>query len=63
MAMLQLQAWLMVPVTIFCAIRAWRDFALGNITWGIVSLVVVVAAITAISIPMPTHAVEIDLTR
>ncbi len=63
MLVLQLQAWLMIAVTIFCAVRAYHDFANGNIIWGVISLLVTVAALIAIVIPIPTHAVKIDLSR
>ena len=53
----------MIVVTVFCAVRTFRDFASGNIAWGIISLLVTVAAVIAISVPIPTHAVKIDLPR
>ena len=53
----------MIVVTIFCAVRTFRDFASGNIVWGIVSLLVTIAAVIGLSVPIPTHAVKIDLPR
>ena len=57
------QGWLMIVVTVFCGVRTYRDFAAGNVTWGVISLLVTIAAIVAITIPIPTHAVKIDLPR
>ena len=63
MAMIQIQGWLMIVVTIFCGVRTYRDFASGNVTWGTISLVVTIGALIAILVPIPTHAIKIDLPR
>jgi di/tricarboxylate transporter len=63
MQALFVQGWLMIVVTIFCGVRTYRDFAARNVRWGVISLLVTIAAVAAITIPMPTHAVKIDLPR
>jgi hypothetical protein len=63
MAMVQLQAWLMIVVTLFCAARTYRDFRVGSTVWGVLGLLATIAALVAISTPVPTHAVKIDLPR
>ncbi|KQM98125.1 hypothetical protein [Sphingomonas sp. Leaf25] len=64
MAMVQSQAWLLIVVTIFCAVRTYRDFAAGQTVWGIISLVATLSALAILLlIPIPTHAVTIDLPR
>jgi len=63
MAALYMQGWLMIVVAIFCGVRTYRDFAAGDVIWGVASLLVTVAAIGVITIPIPTHAVKVDLPR
>lgn len=63
MAALQLQAGLMIAVTIFCAVRTFKDFASGNVAWGVIALLATAAALGALLVPIPSHAVMIDLPR
>jgi hypothetical protein len=60
---LYIQGWLMIVVTIFCGVRTYRDFAARNVRWGVISLLVTIAGIVVITIPVPTHAVKVDLSR
>lgn len=63
MLVLQSQVWLLIAITIFCAIRTYRDFAAGDTFWGIVSLLATLGALVIILMPIPTHAVKIDIPR
>ena len=63
MAALQIQGWLMILVTIFCGVQTYRAFAVRDFRWGIISLLATVATVVVLTIPVPTHAVKVDLSR
>ncbi|GAA4766863.1 hypothetical protein GCM10023219_10410 [Stakelama sediminis] len=56
----QLWAIAAAAVSVFCIVRGISDFRAKRYVWAVFGLV---CGITILALPVPTHAVKIDLPR